>query len=378
MQKLSRKPDEEISMLITDMLSGVINEEGLIKLNQWLLEDEAHLEHFNTLKFAWLLSGKSTSYSDENIHKNLERIKADLKKKKTVKLKPSWTFSKIAASWIIALLIGGTLSALLWMHTSENKMQLTNTTITAPLGARSVVDLPDGSRVWVNAGSRITYNSNYGNKNRNINLVGEAYFSVKTNKEIPFLVKTSDIVVKALGTKFNVKAYPDEKTITTTLEEGKVVLSSLHKTFRNEVAELKPNQMITYYKKGGFDKNMQNPKMFKQERISVSNDGNIISLAPDVKTKLMTSWKDDTWIIEGQPLDILVPILERRYNVEIKFNSENIRDFKFNGKIQKETIEQIMAALELSAPITYDIKDNIIHLSLNRRRLEQYNKNTKN
>lgn len=372
---------EEIKVLITNFLKGVIDEEELNKLSHWLSLSNNNVKEFKLLKSLWLLSGKTIPVSSEISDNALSKVKSKISNTKRVTLKPYWKFGLIAASWLVFLIVGSVLGAGLMRHNDNESVDMVNTTISAPLGAKSIVDLPDGTRVWINAGSKITYNNFYGKTTREINLIGEAYFSVKTNKRIPFLVRTSDIIVKALGTKFNVKAYPDEKTITTTLEEGKVVLTSLHNSDKKEVIGLKPNQMVTYYKEPDAVNTLPEKvqkKVQNNEKVIIDEDGSLIKLDPIVQTELLTSWKDDTWIIKGEPLGTLASVLERRFNMVIVFDSDESRQFKFTGKIQKETIEQIMVALELSAPIHYEINNNIIKISLNKRLLEPYKKNTLN
>ncbi len=360
---------EEISLLITDFLKGVIDNDGLSTLKKWLEEDELHLEQFNNLKSAWIMSNTPIAYSPEKIESELAHLKDTLGK--SDKPKVFWTFSKIAASWIVILALGTILGLMFRSNTLERS---TITTITAPLGSKSVVDLPDGTKVWINAGSKISYNNQYGKTNRDLDLIGEAYFSVQKNAEVPFRVKTSDIIVKALGTRFNVKAYPNEKTITATLEEGKISITSVNRTIELKDAELKPKQMITYIRKSDVKEagKTEINKVITAKEADPLPQANVSS---EVRTELITSWKDDTWIIEGEPLGSLAPVLERRYNVKIRFDSEKIKQYKFTGKIQNETIEQIMAAMVLSAPINFQMDNNYISLQLNTNLLDKFRKN---
>ncbi|HEX3008761.1 MAG TPA: FecR family protein, partial [Bacteroidales bacterium] len=309
---------EDVSLLITDFFKGVIDDEGLKKLKEWLNESDAHLKQFNSLKSVWLMSGNSVSFTSEKIDAELEKTKEVLKKREPKVLLPFWTFSKVAASWLLFLVMGGILGSLLFENHNISSKGLI-TVISSPLGSKSIVDLPDGTKVWINAGSRISYDHNYGKTHREVSLTGEAYFNVKTNKQVPFIVKTSDIMVKALGTKFNVKAYPNERTITATLEEGKIFVSSVNAKSKLKDTELKPKQMFTYVRSKKEEKVRrpvyEQPKEVIQSE-SISDNARVYS---EVKTELLTSWKDDTWIIEGQPLGLLAPILERRYNVVINF-----------------------------------------------------------
>lgn len=366
------KIPEDISLLIVDFFQEKIDEDGLSKLNAWLQESNENIHRFNSLKSVWLTSGKPVGFTSEKIDQTLAKVKS--KNQSEIEIKPDyfWSFRKIAASWLLFIIAGGALGAILFGGRSGEKSSLT--TITAPLGSKSIVDLPDGTKVWINAGSQLTYTNNYGKLNREVKLVGEAYFNVRTNPAIPFIVKTSDISVKALGTRFNVKAYPDEKTITTTLEEGKIQVTMLHKKSDHKMVELKPKDMITYIKAPGTVNKREEKPVIQPEVIT---EGGVLSdIVPEVKTELQTSWKDNTWIIEGQPLEELIPLLERRYNVIISFDKSEIKDLKFTSKIQNETIEQILMALELSSPIKFSISNNNITIHLNNSLLEKYSKNT--
>jgi len=129
-------------------------------------------------------------------------------------------FLRIAALIIISLGVGSIITYFSLSGKNENSGygNLTHMVI-APKGSNSVSILPDGTKVWLNAGTTLKYTNKFGIKSREVELVGEAYFKVATNPEKPFTVITSELKIRALGTAFNVKAYPDEKVITTTLEE---------------------------------------------------------------------------------------------------------------------------------------------------------------
>ncbi len=363
---------EDISILIIEFLEGNIADENLSRLNSWLKEDEAHLNQFNALKSVWLMNSKASPYEAQKIDNDLDKVKDKIVSRIEPQIRHLWTFKKVAASWIVFLVTGGLLGMLVSREKAEPSSALAITTITAPVGAKSIVDLPDGSKVWINAGSTITYNNSFGKLNRDLKLVGEAYFSVKTNPSLPFIVKTSDIMVKALGTKFNVKAYPEEKTITTTLEEGKIIVTSLKEKSPDKVVELKPREMITYVKSQIQPENTENQESVKENGLA----GTLTEIVPEIKTELQTSWKDATWIIEGKTLGELAPLLERRYNVVISFGKKDIEQFKFTGKIQNETIEQILMAIELSSPVKFSISNNNISLFLNKALLDEYSQNT--
>lgn len=367
---------EEITQLIVDFLNGSIQEEEIKKLNRWITESKEHEKQFNSFKAIWLMSGKSIEISTEKSEIALGKINQKLSNNNVRQLQPFWRFWRIAASWLIFFVIGGVASSLFIDQPAQLKINpKIQTKITSPLGSISVVDLPDGTKVWLNAGSKITYDDSYGKSAREVQLTGEAYFNVRTNKHMPFIVKTSDIIVKALGTKFNVKAYPDEKTITATLEEGKIEVISLLKPDSKKPIILKPSEMVTYYKQDKMSK--VSPIQTTKEKTAKGTDrDDNLEMIPNIKTELITSWKDETWIIESEPLGKLAPVLERRFNMEITFESGEIMNYKFTGRIQNETIEQILMAIELSAPIQYRFEKNRIILSANKMRKQRYDKFT--
>ena len=145
---------------------------------------------------------------------------------------------------LIVLSIAAIFSTILWLNKKEAQTKsITNfSEVSTKPGSRSKLVLPDGSMVWLNAGSKITYGSNFGTLNRNIQLTGEAFFDVKKSN-IPFIIHTSAVQIKVLGTAFDVKAYPTEHTIETSLIRGKVEVSitnnltSLFHDVRNRIKE---------------------------------------------------------------------------------------------------------------------------------------------
>jgi transmembrane sensor len=369
MQKKQHIP-VEIELLIVDFLNGVINRDGLSKLNEWLSGDEEHVTQFNLARTAWIASGRPGEISNDKTDAALSDIKDILGMRKDKRMKPFWTLSKIAASWFIFMLIGGALNYYLRKESHDHSISATKTTISAPIGSRSIVDLPDGTKVWLNAGSKLTYSGDYGIRTREVSLAGEAYFSVKTNKAVPFLVKTTDVTVKALGTKFNVKAYPEEEVITATLEEGSIEVTSFQNRRAPNKVTLKPHEMITFARKPS------KPQLKRERNLQDDIQKKEMKVISNVNIEPLTSWKDETWTIDAQPLGTLAPILERRYNIQISFSSEEISSFRFTSKIENETIEQIMSALELSAPVKYKMERNHLYITIDNNRISRYRQNT--
>lgn len=199
-------------------------------------------------------------------------------------------------------------------------------------------------------------------------MIGEAYFDVVEDPARPFTVDIGGLKVKALGTKFNIKAYPEEASISATLELGRIRVSIPKTDGRTENVILLPNE---------------NMLMQRAEKVQTDTDYNeedlnnvIISehkTTKNINVKKYISWKDEQWIIERLQLGELATILQRRYNVTMVFNDDDVKHYNFTGTIQNESIEQIMHAISLTAPISYNIVMDTIMVSLDRSAEEEFN-----
>lgn len=269
---------------------------------------------------------------------------------------------RVAATWLFLVFLGGFSSWLILSNPLE-KSNSAASEITTPLGSRSTIRLPDGSKVWLNAGSTIRYSQHSFRKNREVYLEGEAYFDVSKKPGNLFIVKTSDLNIKVYGTRFNVRSYPEENKIQTTLVEGSVAIEQKSKQDKESILFLKPNQTATFYKKAELkfaaEEHIETQKAVA-EKIPAKNL--VVIPEPDPVTK--TSWKDERWVIVTKNFAELAIDMERRYNVHIYFKDEGLKDFKFSGTLANETFDQIMKIIQLSAPVSfeYTIEDNNVVL----------------
>jgi ferric-dicitrate binding protein FerR (iron transport regulator) len=278
---------------------------------------------------------------------------------------------KIAAIFILVFFLGGLTSKLIFTrNTTDNKV----CEISTPLGSKTHLVLPDGSQVWLNAGSKLTYPRSFDDKERKVALVGEAFFKVQTNKSKPFIVSTGQMNVRALGTAFNVKAYPEDKAITTTLVEGIVKVDGVQGKKQFSYT-LKPNQNIILNKEA---------EVIHEKVVAVSKKSKAVDIEPSiaakveiktkVKTELFTSWKDSRWTIEGESLRSLAILLERKYNIIIHIDSYELDKYKFTGTIQNETLEQVLQFLSYTTPLEYEIGKGEVWWNIDRKKEQQYSK----
>lgn len=217
-------------------------------------------------------------------------------------------------------------------------------------GSRTHLVLPDGSVVWLNAGSRINYEKNYGSTLREVNLIGEAYFDVAPNANKPFVIHTARIDIRVLGTKFNVKSYPSDRTTETTLIGGSIEVSIKNRPSNKII--MKPNEKLVV---GNEDSALRQQSPRRREiRIGESlvtiskptyehNSGAVIE----------TSWIDNKLIFQDETFSELAKQMERWYGVTIRFDNPRQQELRFTGIFQNETIQQALDALKLTASFNY-------------------------
>jgi len=205
--------------------------------------------------------------------------------------------------------------------------------IVSPPGSRTQFELSDGTKVWLNHGSKMDYPQRFTGDSRIVKLTGEGYFEVAHNKAKPFIVEASGLAVKAVGTAFNVKAYPDDTNIETTLESGKVIILKNISGKKPEICDMKPGQHFIFN--------------------SVSNK---YSLKTENPAKYV-SWKEGRLIFQDDHLDQVAERLSRWYNVKVTLKDSELSSLTYTATFVDETLDQILEMLEFVTPISYTVSD---------------------
>jgi transmembrane sensor len=230
--------------------------------------------------------------------------------------------------------------------------------ISVPIGSKSEISLTDGTKIWLNSGSKLTYNDYSGAETREVFLEGEAFFDVVENKNKPFIVRTTDICIRVLGTKFNVRSYPDDNIIEATLVSGMIEIEEINPGREQKMnITLRPNQKVTFTKRA---RRTESDKT-SNEKLS-AKPVEKISIVKKVDPEIITSWKDNKLIFNNEPFKSLLPKLERWYNVEIQLSDTSIYGYRYTGMFEKETVEQALDALKLATPFDYTIDKNKINI----------------
>ncbi len=224
-------------------------------------------------------------------------------------------------------------------------------------GERKKVLLPDSTTVHLNSGSRLSYNRDFGKGNRQVWLSGEAFFEVTKDKAHPFLVNTDRMIVKVLGTVFNVKAYDTKEDIETTVVEGKVEVSLKEGPEKKVI--LLPSEKIS----------LKNNRIIKDEPISREARPGISyevkTVQPDIKKTGMpeeAAWVKEKVIFTDEPFETVALKMERWYNVHILFKNEKMKSILMNGDFDNVNINEAMHILQMMVGFKYTIRDNDIFI----------------
>ena len=363
----------DIELNISDYLNGLLTSEQEKEFMEWVHSSKENTDLFAEYCARWELSMIPLSDKkfrvEDNWRKLVVRIEPRIRYKRFLR-----EYGKIAAVFVVAFLLG---VAVMKITPPKSIMQVQASWIIneTPLGSKSSIILPDGSEVWMNAGSKIRYANTFNLNDRKLFLEGEAYFHVKTNSQKPFEVNASGITIQATGTEFNVRAYGDENFVETTLVEGKVSVNGMHST-RKETVYMKPGQNLTLFiaEDSAPVQSLKNETADEQSGNKPNKPVIDKRLDSNVETAVYTSWKDDEWIIQKEKFSSLAVKLERRYDVEIAISDQKIMDFAYTGKLKDETLEQVMKVIGQTSPINYNINGKKVKVWYN----QDYNKNRKN
>lgn len=225
-------------------------------------------------------------------------------------------------------------------------------------GTRTKLLLPDGTSVWLNAGSRLTYDSTYGTPIREVSLTGEGFFDVVKNKQKPFIIHTGNINIKVLGTAFNVKSYPGDKTIETSLLRGSIEVTFKDHSLAKVI--LKPNQKLV----------VPSEEANTQLKNKISNTASLKPVtvinhlshfgADSLITE--TAWVENLLVFQDESFTDLAKKMERWYGIRIKIDDESLDTLHFTGSFEKENIQQALKALQLLSNFNFTIQTGEAHI----------------
>jgi transmembrane sensor len=338
---------EQITQLIARKLSGEASPEEIKELDTHLTAypEDAYL--LSLLADYWTTPLSSIADEDADAEAHFRHIldAAAVEEPQEPESRARYHIGKIlAAAAVVAGLIFFS-----WLYVNRSQPALSSIETIVKPGAKSRLLLPDGSVVWLNSGSRISYPANFTDSLREVELEGEAYFEVAKNPERPFIVHTRDIHIRVLGTAFNVKCYPDENKTEATLVRGLVQVSKTGGA-PGEVLLLHPHEKVVISR--------------APENVSAPPDMIVKHLKENTKDTSMaeTAWVYNKLVFDGEDFQEIVAEMERWYNVKISINDSTVAAYRFHAKFENESITEVLTALRLSLPFTFKIINNEVNI----------------
>jgi ferric-dicitrate binding protein FerR (iron transport regulator) len=367
------------------VLDAGASDKEMKEFQELLLQDPQLQEVYTAVQRSWTKADQLQAFSrikTRQIQEDWQKVYEEITGKRFVASgRPAPAKTRRMVLWplryaaALALLVVAS-AVFYWLGTQTHDLSVVAYNhVEAPMGSRSQVTLPDGSTVWLNAGSAISYPSNFNLANRDVTLNGEAFFDVQ-KQEIPFVVYVSDVAFRVLGTEFNLKAYDDDNTIEATLVSGSLKIedaSPERARFRDMVLE--PNQKATFFREEGdlaIHTAEQEEEAMPEPLPVPSRPIAHIQIMQKQSVTHEVSWKDGILIFDGEPLSGLVRILERRYDVTFVFEDEKLREYRYSGTLRDQTLEQVLNAMKLTSPIDYTLDDKMVLIRINPKTKSDY------
>lgn len=319
---------------IKEYLEGKTTESESLQIREWLRNPENDVELRQILGEIWAnseihLKGQSPDFNRmlDQVHHQINNQQIQQQKPKALSANLYQAFSKVAAILVIPLLL---LSVYFYFNPANSTTKLASNTFreiyTKP-GTRTQIDLPDGTRVWLNDGTTFRYPEQFSGSQREVFVDGEAYFEVKSNPENPFVVNNPLMNTVVTGTHFNLNAYTADKYFEATLLEGKIHLENANKNM-----VMKPGEQVQ------FDSKLEK---IVQKTVDPQN---------------AAAWVDGKLIFKDEKLGTAIKKLARWYNVEIILTDPEINNYLMTATIQDEKLDQSLKLIALALPVKFEFK----------------------
>ena len=285
----------------------------------------------------WVSSAVADDTQQYDVDQAFERFRKrtglDQSGRQSYKWYRTWSVAAVAI-----VLLGLITVTAYWQGSRQIQSNFSDIVVEAPLGSKTKLTLPDGSTVWLNAGSKMVYSQGFGVRDRRLAFQGEGYFEVEKNDEMPFLVQTHDVNVTVVGTKFNFRNYPEDEEAVVELLEGKVALENQLK--EESVRYLSPNEKMVLHKATG--------------KMDITS----------AKVKEATLWTENILLFDEDLLPDIVRKLERSYHVRIEIENEELKQARFYGQFNQleQNIYDVLDMLSETGKLKYHEEGKVIYL----------------
>lgn len=363
--------EQRIHLLISLKLSGEATPEELNELEALVKNNPELLERIDRIRKVWKQLGRrSTGLGESSFEKHLHRLNNEIFDSNAVSpispdVQKAIPVQKLVRKKYYRIMWGAAAASILlfWFFFRTNENNITkpiNNTVSTKAGDKAKINLPDGSKVWLNGDSKISYVEDFQNKTREVYLSGEAFFDVAKDKTKPFIIHTRTINLKVLGTAFNVRSYLNEKETETALVHGSIEI-----TLRNRPDQkiiLKPGEKLLV-KNIPVATSVNYKKQKRDEETPIAVLTNMHYYGTD-SSSVETSWTKNELVFNDEPLDKIALNLERWFNVRITVTNESLKKEKYTATLEEnDKLEDFLEALRLTEGFHYSIKNKEVIIS---------------
>lgn len=313
--------------LIGYIKGEITSEVETAKILDWIESSSENQKSYTQLKNLWVVTGLD---HPDNIA--VPAFSYPESKRMLFQYTLFGSLLKYAAVFILAFALG---SLSLYFFNKKQSVELSSlyNTIEVPNGERSQILLYDGTRIWLNSGTKLKYPVAFSRNTRDVFIEGEAFFDVAKDKEHPFIVNAGKLKVEVLGTRFNVCAYPEDGEFFTTLEEGSV---NAMNTANGQQVVLKSGEQVI---------------------LNCESDG---LKYQKVNTDLYTSWKENLLRFDDAPFDEVIKKMERWYDVKITVDPAINAKERYTMTIKTESLREMLQLVSKTTKINYEIKESTV------------------
>lgn len=316
--------------LLIRFLTHTCTPEDLRLVDRWIASNKANADWLFEMERVWSLKDELRFSDKKEIEEAYNRFTLSQGKGKNA-VQHFYLYSIL--KYVAAVLIIGLLG--LNLYKMVQPATVGENTVEVPKGQRASLMLSDGTRIWLNSQSKLIYPTQFSDKERNVRLEGEAFFEVSHKEHLPFVVHSPLLAIKVLGTKFNVKAYLNEKSVVT-LAEGKVEVET--NDCKNKLT-LKPNEQISYSESSG------------------------LTLEKNINTNTVKLWMNGEGAFIQCRLDNIVRDLERKFDVKIIITDHSLSSEIFTCRFKETaTIEQVLHLLKETRRLDYSFEGEQIRI----------------
>ncbi len=360
--------NDSFLILAARILSEEASDDHLKEMESFLAND-FYKKKFHLLKEYWENKSSITTDTDKALQKILLQIKeeknegekypVDSRSTKTKVIQFFFNFSKVA------VLISICITAAYFILKKSNQHSIASLgpkvflwqVKETPKGEKSTVVLADGTKVIMNSDSHLKFPANFSGETREVYLTGEAFFDVTHNARMPFIIHTNRMNIKVLGTEFNVKSYPEDSTSETTLIRGLIEVTLNDRPSDKIILRPKEKLVVSNEPSSKHISSIATSSPTPEARLLISS---LHYVSAKDSAIVETSWLDNKLVFQDESFGKLATDLERRYGINIRFSNSSVREFRFTGVFEKETIDEVLKALKLTEKFNYKIEGNNI------------------